>query len=230
MGWTKSAPHKILINQYSLLYIHLIWQAEGVYRCCDGYYLYIYSCPSLGQWYLSIQLDSFSAFLDFLLYSCETLGEAVSPWPVCGRGRQMMIWRTICPHSCQDFSRVDQVDEWLAQSNVMWIAASSLIPFSVAVLMCPASQTTHTLYLILWIVTVTCVGVTSFLLSRAVSSERKRGPTPRHWDQFSKASDQCPYLYSCSLAPCHHRHGVSQITYGQETMLIRWVDHHDIID
>lgn len=71
-------------------------------------------------------------------------------------------------NSCQDFSRVTGVDEWLAQVNTWWIAALSLLPFAFVVLFVPTNINGHIVYLALLIAILLLVGFTSWLLSRAV--------------------------------------------------------------
>ncbi len=60
------------------------------------------------------------------------------------------------------------IDEWLAQTNTMWIASLSLLPFGFVVLFVPTTINGHIAYIALWVATLFLVGFTSWLLSRAV--------------------------------------------------------------
>jgi FtsH-binding integral membrane protein len=100
-------------------------------------------------------------------------GSALSAMPVSksvNRPSNRVTNHTAHPsttNSCQDLSRVTGVDEWLAQTNTMWIAALSLLPFSFTVLFVPTTINGHIAYYVLWVAALLLVGFTSFLLSRA---------------------------------------------------------------
>lgn len=68
---------------------------------------------------------------------------------------------------CQDFCRLEHVDEKLPQINVLWIASMTLLPFHFVILFVPATATGHLLYLGLWACVLLLVGVASHWLSSA---------------------------------------------------------------
>lgn len=118
---------------------------------------------------------------------------------------------------CQDFIRLEHVDEKLPQINVMWIASLSLLPFSFVVLFVPTTTTGHLIYLGLWVVVLLLVGGTSYMLSASARRLSTLHPEDREYQGWvGRDKTLCVSLFQVGL-----------VIVGAS--LIAWEEHLDIL-